>query len=71
MKKSMGMDSNVLVREAKPPRCPRAAASGMAWPPLDTCRAEAITTCWAGQMMNQTLNHMRLPSMPPMKIDNP
>ena len=30
-----------------------------------------MTTCCAGQMMNQTLNHMRLPSMPPMKIAQP
>jgi hypothetical protein len=33
--------------------------------------ADAMTTCCAGQMMNQTLNHMRLPMMPPMKIAQP
>jgi hypothetical protein len=43
----------------------------MAWPPVATCSAEAITTCWAGQMTNQTLAHIVLPSMPPKKIFQP
>src|SRR5881409_741565 len=30
-----------------------------------------MITCCAGQMTNQTLNHMRLPSMPPKKIFQP
>src|SRR5207249_2798713 len=71
MKKSIGTESSVFVREATPERAPRAAASGMAWPPFDTWVAEAMMTCCAGQMTNQTLAHMRLPSMPPMKIDQP
>ena len=71
MKKSIGTESSVFVREATPARAPRAAASGMAWPPFDTWVAEAMMTCYAGQMTNQTLAHMRLPSMPPMKIDQP
>ena len=71
MKKSIGIDSIVFVREAAPPRAPRAAASGIAWPPSLTRVAEAMTTCCAGQMMNHTLNHMRVPRMPPMKIDHP
>ena len=71
MKNSIGMDSIVLVREVTPARAPRAAASGMAWPPPATAAAEAITTCWPGQMTNQTLAHMTVPSMPPKKIFQP
>ena len=71
MKNSIGIDSRVLVREATPPRAPRAAASGIAWPPSFTRAADAMTTCCAGQMMNQTLNHIRLPMTPPMKIAQP
>src|SRR5262249_42648089 len=71
MKNSIGIDSTVLGREATPPRAPRTAASGIAWPPSLTRAVEAITTCCAGQMMNQTLYHIRLPMMPPMKIAQP
>ena len=71
MKKSMGIDSSVLVREATPARAPRAAASGIAWPPVATCSAERITTCWPGQMTNHTLAHITEPSMPPKKIFQP
>jgi hypothetical protein len=71
MKKSIGIDSIVLVREARPARAPRAAASGIAWPPVATRSAESITICWAGQMTNHTLAHMVVPSMPPKKIFQP
>ena len=45
MKNSIGIDSIVFVRDASPARAPLAAASGMAWPPVATCSAEAMTTC--------------------------
>src|SRR3990167_3310711 len=64
MKNSIGIESRVFVRDAKPARCPLAAASGIAWPPFATWVAEAMTIFWAGQMMNQTLNHMSVPVMP-------
>ena len=71
MKNSIGIESIVFVREVTPPRAPRAAASGIAWPPSLTRAVDAMTTCCAGQMMNQTLNHIRVPSTPPKKIFQP
>ena len=71
MKKSIGMDSIVFVREATPARAPRAAASGMAWPPVATWSADRITTCWFGQMTNHTFAHITEPSAPPTKIFHP
>ena len=57
-----------LRRRVGPARAPRAAASGSAWPPPATCSAERITTCCAGQITNHTLNHMRVPRMPPVRM---
>src|SRR5437773_7467771 len=71
MKNSIGIERSVFVREAKPDRWPRAAASGIAWPPFDTLVADSITTFCAGQITNQTFAHMTLPSMPPKKIFQP
>ena len=44
MKNSIGIEKNVLVRDAIPARAPRDTASGIASPPAATCSAEAITT---------------------------
>jgi hypothetical protein len=68
MKKSIGIENIVLMREAVPARAPRAAASGSACPPPATCSAERITICCAGQITNQTLYHMSVPSRPPVRM---
>src|SRR5512139_2544051 len=58
MKKSIGIEKSVLVRDAMPAFAPRAAAAGFAWPPDATVFAFAITTCCAGQITNQTFAHI-------------
>src|SRR5690349_11484595 len=50
MKKSIGIENSVLVRDARPARAPRGAADGSASPPAATLVAFAITTCCAGQL---------------------
>ena len=68
MKKSIGIEKSVLVRDATPARAPRGPAAGSASPPAATFSAFAITTCCAGQITNQTLNHMSVPIRPPVRI---
>jgi hypothetical protein len=68
MKKSIGIEKSVLVRDARPARAPRAAASGIAAPPPATCSADLITTCCAGQITNHTFAHMKVPRMPPVRM---
>jgi len=68
MKKSIGIEKRVLVREAMPALPPRAAASGIGSPPPATCSAFLMTTCCAGQITNQTLYHMSVPIRPPVRI---
>ena len=65
MPNSMGTDRKVFVREASKARLGR-AGSGVS--PLTVA---VIICCWAGQMMNQTLNHMIVPNNAPMLIHSP
>ena len=74
----MGMDSMVLVREAKPAA---RAAFGFS---SSLASTKPITFCWLGQIMNQTLNaiirpnHIAmpnkalvvLPSVSPVRFDS-
>src|SRR4051794_11695970 len=71
MKKSIGIEKSVLVREARPALAPAAAASGSALPPAATAVVDAMTIFWLGQMMNQTLAHMKRPRTAPVRIVTP
>ena len=68
MKKSMGIENRVLVREARNARRPAAAAAGSAWPPPRTAFVDAMTICCFGQMTIQTFRNMRVPIVAPMRI---
>src|SRR6516162_2099142 len=58
MKNTIGIEKRTLVREATVERAPRAAAAGFAGLPAAVSTAFWITTFCAGQITNQTLNHM-------------
>jgi hypothetical protein len=68
MKKSMGMDSMVFVREARPARAPAGAAAGFAGLPAATSSAFWMTIFCLGWITNQTLAHMMEPSRPPRRM---
>ncbi len=60
-------EKSVLVRDARPASGARAAASGIGSPPPATCSALAMATFWIGQITNHTLNHMKVPIVPPVR----
>jgi len=68
MKKSIGIESTTLVREASPPRAPAAAAAGLAGLPAAVSSAFWITILFRGQITNHTLAHMIDPRRPPSRI---
>ena len=68
MKKTIGIENSVFVRDTRPARAPRGAAAGSASPPPATFVAFAITTCCAGQITNHTFAHIVVPSSPPVRI---
>src|SRR5215813_14944886 len=67
MPKSIGTDKNVLVREAYRAVFATCGCSGGVWPSL----TQVMSFCWAGQIMNHTLNHIIMPKSAPMEIHSP
>ena len=66
MKNRSGMESRVLVREARKAR--RAMAGRFStFSPL----AEAMIFFWRGQITNQTLTHITVPMMAPVRMVAP
>ena len=61
----------MLVRDASPARAPAPAAAGFAGRPAAVSIAFWITTFWLGQITNQTLAHITVPSRPPRRIAQP
>ena len=69
MKKSIGMESRVLVRDAKravpPQEGSGAGASGFA----ALAAVAAMIFFWLGQMMSQTLRNMKVPRPAPTMME--
>src|SRR5438105_15273328 len=71
IKKSIGTDSQVLVREARKATRPSLADSaGIAVPFSALSAVHEIILFWLGQMIPQTLNNITRPRAPPMPIEN-
>src|SRR6202165_430171 len=59
--KSIGIENTTFVREASPARAALGATAGIAGLPAAVSMAFWMTIFCAGQITNQTLNHMTLP----------
>src|SRR6266853_4324053 len=61
IRKSSGIENTTFVREASPARAALGATAGFAGLPAAVSMAFWMTSFCAGQITNQTLNHMTLP----------
>ena len=71
MKKSIGSEKIVFMRDASAARRPASAAFGSACPPASTFRALAMTIFWFRQMTPQTFRNIVMPSSMPVAIATP
>src|SRR3990167_6043228 len=71
MKKSIGIEKSVFVRDASPARAPAGVAAGLAGLPAPVSRAFWIKIFCLGQITNQTFAHMMEQSSPPSRMAHP